>query len=182
MPCWRSCKSEKRAVVSALFLCHPQNTLLVYLFKCYLSSLYLSEHCFVECSLTIPAPCTTIKETCFRKWKNIDLDVFKNDISNQTFTVLLMKLSPIFMQMINFSLTSGIVQSIWKSALVVSLLKQSGLELTFNNFRPVSNLSLISKLGEKIVVSQILGHCRALPLYLHISQPTANIILLRPLF
>ena len=62
--------------------------------------------------------------------------------------------------MINFSLTSGSVQSIWKSALVVPLLKKTGLELTFNNFRPVSNLSLISKLGEKVVISQIPGHCR----------------------
>ena len=70
MPCCRSCTSEKRAVVFVLFLCHPQNTLLV----------YLSDHCFVECSLTNPAPGTTIKEMCFRKWKNIDLDVFKKDI------------------------------------------------------------------------------------------------------
>ena len=64
------------------------------------------------------------------------------------------------MQMINFPLTSGSVHSIWKSALVVPLLKKTGLELTFNNFLPVSNLSLISKLGENVVVSQILGHCR----------------------
>ena len=48
--------------------------------KCYLSCLYLSDHCSVKCSLTNPAPCTTIKEMCFRKWKNIDLDVFKKDI------------------------------------------------------------------------------------------------------
>ena len=80
MPCFRSCTSEKRAVVFVLFLCHPRNTLLVYLSKFYLSSLYLSDHCFVECSPTNLAPCTTAKEMCFRKWKNIDLDVFKKDI------------------------------------------------------------------------------------------------------
>ena len=62
--------------------------------------------------------------------------------------------------MINFSLTSGSVQSIWKSALVAPLLKKTGLELTFNNFRPVSNLSLISKLEEKVTISQMPGHCR----------------------
>ena len=45
-----------------------------------LSSLYLSDYCFAECSLTFPTPCTTIKEICFRKWKNIGLDVFKKDI------------------------------------------------------------------------------------------------------
>ena len=35
-----------------------------------------------------------------------------------------------------------------------------GLELTFNNFRPGSNLSLISKVGEKVVIPEILDHCR----------------------
>ena len=62
------------------------------------------------------------------------------------------ELSPIFTRMINFSLTSGSVPSIWKSVLVVPLPKKTGLELTFNNFRPVSNLSLISKVGEKVVI------------------------------
>ena len=70
------------------------------------------------------------------------------------------ELSPIFTPMINFSLTSGRVPSIWKSALVVPLLKKTGLELTFNNFPPVSNLSLISKVEEKVVIPQILDHCR----------------------
>ena len=80
------------------------------------------------------------------------------------------ELSPIFTRMINFSLTSGNVPSIWKSALVVPLLKKTGLELTFNNFRPVSNLSLISKVGEKVVIPQILDHCREhAPLSSHLS-------------
>ena len=70
------------------------------------------------------------------------------------------ELSPIFTRIINFSLTSGSVPSVWKSALVVPRLKKTGLELTFNNFRPVSNLSLISKVGEKVVIPQILDHFR----------------------
>ena len=80
------------------------------------------------------------------------------------------ELAPIFTRMINFSLTSGNVPSIWKSALVVPLLKKTGLELTFNNFRPVSNLSLISKVGEEVVIPQILDHCREhAPLSSHLS-------------
>lgn len=78
------------------------------------------------------------------------------------------ELSPIFTRMINFSLTSGSVPSNWKSALVTPILKKTGLELSFNNFRPVSNLLLISKLGEKIVTQQLLEHCHenaSLPTY-----------------
>ena len=78
--------NEKRALVFVLFLCHPQNTLLVYLSKCYLSSLYLYDHCFVECSPTIP--CTTTKEMCFWMWKNFDLE--RSIFWNQTSAVLLM--------------------------------------------------------------------------------------------
>ena len=35
MQCCRSCTSQKRAVVSVLVLCRPQNTLLLYSFKCF---------------------------------------------------------------------------------------------------------------------------------------------------
>ena len=37
--------------------------------------------------------------------------------------------------------------------------KESGLELTCENFRPVRNLSFISKIVEKAVLSQLFKHC-----------------------
>ena len=39
------------------------------------------------------------------------------------------------------------------------LLKKSGLQLTFKNFRPVSNLPFISKIVEKEILSQLFLHC-----------------------
>ena len=65
------------------FLCyfcviHKKHLWCIYLSATYHLFIYLTT--FVECSLTNPARCSTIKEMCFRKWKNIGLDVFKKDI------------------------------------------------------------------------------------------------------
>ena len=58
----------------------------------------------------------------------------------------------------NFSIRGGFVPADWKCALVKPLLKKPDLEPVFNNFRPVSNLSFISKCAEKLVLQQ-LPHC-----------------------
>ena len=46
----------------------------------------------------------------------------------------------------------------WKTALVTPLLKKQGLELSFPNYRPVSNLSFVSKLVERASVNQLTSH------------------------
>jgi hypothetical protein len=61
--------------------------------------------------------------------------------------------------MINFSLESICIPNNWKTAPVVPLIKKLDLELILENFRPVSNLPFISKIAEKAVISQLLGHC-----------------------
>ena len=61
----------------------------------------------------------------------------------------------VFTSIINQSLHQSTFCDSWKQATVKPLLKKSGLELTMNNYRPVSNLSFISKIAEKIVVSQL---------------------------
>ena len=43
-------------------------------------SLLLSDHCFVECVLSIASPSLTVKEVAFRRWKQIDISAFKKDI------------------------------------------------------------------------------------------------------
>lgn len=43
-------------------------------------SLFLSDHCFSECILDIPSTSVTVKEVSYRKWKQIDLAAFKDDI------------------------------------------------------------------------------------------------------
>jgi len=64
-------------------------------------------------------------------------------------------LLPVITKIINLSLQNGIFADQWKCACVHPLLKKLGLELSFQNFRPVSNLQYISKLTEKAVFIQM---------------------------
>ena len=60
---------------------------------------------------------------------------------------------------INDSLRSGVFPSIYKSAIVTPLLKKPSLDPNdLKNYRPVSNLSFMSKILEKLVVSQLMSH------------------------
>ena len=65
---------------------------------------------------------------------------------------------PIITEIINTSLDIGIVPNILKHALIKPLLKKLNLELIKKNYRPVSNLSFISKLIEAAVVDQYIEH------------------------
>ena len=56
---------------------------------------------------------------------------------------------------INLLLESGFFPDIWKESVVIPLLKKQGLDLVFKNFRPISNLSFVSKLAEKEAADQI---------------------------
>ena len=64
-------------------------------------------------------------------------------------------------KIINTSLELGIFASQWKVAIGKPLLKKIGLELITSNYRPVSNLSFISKVLETCMVSQFTAHCDA---------------------
>ena len=60
-------------------------------------------------------------------------------------------LLPVLKMIVNNSLQSECFPKIWKEALVFPLLKKPGLNVIFKNFRPVSNLSFVSKLIERAV-------------------------------
>ena len=68
-------------------------------------------------------------------------------------------LAPSITHMVYLSIRHAYVPDDWNSAIVKPLLKKSGLELTYKNFRPVSNLPFISKNVEKVVLSQLFKHC-----------------------
>ena len=60
---------------------------------------------------------------------------------------------------VNDSLTSGIMPQCFRKAIISPLLKKSNLDPnTLKNYRPVSNLSFVSKIIEKAVFSQINDH------------------------
>ena len=69
-------------------------------------------------------------------------------------------LLPVLTLLVNKSLQIGYFPEEWKNALVTPLLKKLGLEITFPNFRSVSNLPFISMLTEKASVSQMNQHMR----------------------
>ena len=74
-------------------------------------------------------------------------------------------LLPVITKMINISLDSGYFPSAWREALVLPTLKKAGLDTVFKNYRPVSNLSFISKVTEKAVFIQIDNHMKKHDLY-----------------
>ena len=70
-------------------------------------------------------------------------------------------LVPIITNIINMSLAAGHFPSALKSAIVKPLLKKPSLDPEiFKNFRPVSNLSFLSKVIEKVIASQLLQHMK----------------------
>ena len=54
--------------------------------------------------------------------------------------------TPVITKIVNTSLNTGEFADRWKKAIVKPLLKKPSLEPTKNNYRPVSNLSFLSKL------------------------------------
>ena len=79
-------------------------------------------------------------------------------------TAILKKLPPYIREsitrIVNLSLTERKFPSQWKIASIRPLLKKTGLELLAKNYRPVSNLSFLSKLVEKCMLSQFNSHCK----------------------
>ena len=68
-------------------------------------------------------------------------------------------LLPLLTQIVNSSLSAGDVPDSMKEAIVTPLLKKSNLDPELlKNFRPVSNLSFVSKLVERVVADRLTSH------------------------
>jgi hypothetical protein len=75
-------------------------------------------------------------------------------------------LSPVITDIINRSLTSSYVPSSFKEARVTPLIKKSSLDPNcLKNYRPVSNLSFLSKTTERPVAGQVASHLERNDLY-----------------
>ena len=66
-----------------------------------------------------------------------------------------LEVAPIITQIVNASLTHGEFTSELKNALVHPLLKKPGINCIFRNYKPISNLSFMSKLIQRMVCNQI---------------------------
>ena len=87
--------------------------------------------------------------------KTCELDAIPTRILKQVLNTVIEPITRI----VNVSLEKGIFASKWKTAIVHPILKKAGLDLILSNFRPVSNLSFISKVVEKLVLAQFNKHC-----------------------
>ena len=76
-------------------------------------------------------------------------------IPTHNFKQILPSILPIVTRIINLSLREGEFCSNWKVAVVQPLLKKLGLELIKSNYRPVSNLTFMSKIIEKYMLYQL---------------------------
>ncbi len=75
-------------------------------------------------------------------------------------------LLPILTQVVNTSLSSGTVPKAMKQAVISPLLKKGNLNPEdLKHFRPVSNLSFVSKLMERVVASRLEQHMHHQKLY-----------------
>ena len=68
---------------------------------------------------------------------------------------------PILLSAINRSLKPGVVPASLKSAVVTPVLMKEGLDREiFSNYRPMSNLSFVSKLTERVVADHLTVHLK----------------------
>ena len=87
-------------------------------------------------------------------YKQCIADPLPTWITKECLDVLL----PFITHIINLSLQSGFFAGEWKEAFIMPLLKRVRFDIIFPNFRPVSNLSFISKIAEQIS-SHMKPHC-----------------------
>jgi len=70
-------------------------------------------------------------------------------------------LEPFLVELFNRSLSEGLVPSVFKAAYVTPLLKKADLDSAdAKSYRPISNLSVLSKLLECLVTQQLIDYLR----------------------
>ena len=82
-----------------------------------------------------------------------------NPIPTQILKKHVSSLVPVITKLVNLSMETGCVPSLFKKALVTPLLKKITLNPeVMKNYRPVSNLPFVSKVLERVVLRRLLNH------------------------
>ena len=89
------------------------------------------------------------------KSKSCEIDPIPTHIFKQQLPSVI----PFVTKIVNLSLSKGEFCHIWKIAVVRPLLKKEGLDPIKPNYRPVSNLTFMSKVIEKCMLHQLKNHC-----------------------
>ena len=91
--------------------------------------------------------------------KSSDLDPLPTGLVKDCIDVLV----TLIVSIVNLPLSEGCFPTYFKSVLVSPLLKKSTLNRDYmKNYRPVSNLSFLSKILEKVVASRLNSHINSL--------------------
>ena len=122
---------------------------------------------------TIPVPCP--EELLCTEEEVLDLlqqlDTSKSNgpdgISAKMLKGVANSIAPVLAKVFNLSIVKAKVPSYWKSSRVVPIHKGSGTNSSPSNFRPISLLSITSKLLEKVIHLRIIS-------YLEVSSPIAS--------
>jgi len=71
-------------------------------------------------------------------------------------------IAPFLTELFNRSLSSGVVPKVFKVAYITPLMKKSDMDpMDPRSYRPIYNLSVVSKLMERLVARQLLSHLQA---------------------
>ena len=89
------------------------------------------------------------------KVKSCELDA----IPTKHLMSLIPEVIPAITRVVNLSLSQAVFNTNWKCAIVRPLIKKQDGGREFKNYRPVSNLSFLSKLLEKAALDQFINHC-----------------------
>ena len=87
--------------------------------------------------------------------KTCDSDIIPTKLLKEILPTII----PALTKITNLSINNGEFSEKWKSATVKPLIKSLSKGTTHQNYRPVSNLTFISKVVEKITLNQFTLHC-----------------------
>ena len=89
--------------------------------------------------------------------KSYELDPLSTKLLKQFNDVIL----PMVLEIINTSIYEANVPEVLKKALLRPLQKKAGLDLVFPNYQPVSNLTFVSKLIERVICKQLTEYTKS---------------------
>jgi len=121
-------------------------------------------------ALSKPELWTSVRASGMDRWnKQCSSDPFQTRVLKSNVDTL----APFLTELFNRSLSAGAVTTAFKAAYVTPLLKKSDLDpANVQSYQPIANLSVLSKLLERLVAQQLLGHLNASKLLLICSQHT----------
>ena len=102
------------------------------------------------------------KLICGTSSKSCCLDAIPTYLLKQCMDVLLEPITDI----VNGSLQTGAFPDCWKCGIITPVLKKKGSDLVCRNYRPLTNLSFLSKIVEKAGLSQYVDHLDSIDMFM----------------